>query len=197
MNITIDPNCNETIKENAERWLVESAIWSAAQYDKVDLQAQTTWSIQPYEFNVVTIQPQHRPIRIEMSEVDNIGWTPEIQKREWFTSQLYHVGFEVGLKASAIGLMRSAKHTLANDINDEQYREGWDSKVCPMEEKLLFIQEQYPQLIELWTDRAGWLSDHVANLSPEHWRFPAINPKLCRYGSWGEGAVFPEGSGRK
>jgi hypothetical protein len=62
---------------------------------------------------------------------------------------------------------------------------------------LAFIKEVYPQLIDFWTDRSGWLDEFRKNIKPTHWTFPAINKKLCRYGRWGEGAVFPEGSGRE
>jgi hypothetical protein len=197
MNVTIDPGCIQTVRDNAARWINEAAEWSVQQYGKVDIESGTTWSVEPYEFNAATLQPQHRPIAIQMSEIDNVGWTPEIQKREWFKSQLFHTGYEVGIKASAIALLRSCKHTLARDIDDQQYREGWDSKDSPMEEKLAFIKGVYPQLIDFWTDRSGWLDEFRKNIKPTHWTFPAINPKLCRYGRWGEGAVFPEGSGRK
>jgi hypothetical protein len=196
LNITIDPACNDTVKAGAVEWINSAAKWSSRQYDKVDLEVGTTWSIEPYEFNVVTIQVQHRPVPIQMSEVDHVNWSPEVQKAEWFKSQSFYTGFQVGIEAAAIGLMRTCKHVLAKDINDDQYRENWDADVTPEEERLLYLQETYPELIKSWTDRSGWLSNHVKNLNPEHWRFPALNPKLCRSGSWGSGAVFPPNSGR-
>ena len=197
MNVTVDPACNDTVKANAVRWISEAAQWSAVQYGKVDIESNTTWSVEPHQFNAVTMQPQHRPIRIRMSEVDNVGWSPEIQEREWFKSQLFHTGFEIGIKAAAVGLLRTVKFTLAKDIDDQQYRANWDSTECPMEEKLAFIKQTYPNLIDFWTDRSGWLDDHVSKLRRNRWQFPAVNPKLCRSGTWGPGMVFPEGSGRK
>lgn len=198
LNITIDSGCNDIVKANAEQWINEAAIWSAEQYGKVDLQAGTTWNVEPYEFSAVSMQPQFRPLKIRMSEIDICQWTPEIQKREWFTAQLYYVGFEIGIKSAAIGIMRSAKYTLARDIDDEAYRAGWNVDVEPYEEKLLWLKQFHPELIKSWTDRSGWLSDHVSKLSPTHWTFPATNPKLCRLtGPAGSGAIYPEGSGRK
>ena len=196
LNITIDPACNDTVKANAAQWINEAAQWSAVQYGKVDIESNTTWSVEPHQFNAVTMQPQHRPIRIRMSEVDNVGWSPEIQEREWFKSQLFHTGFEIGIKAAAVGLLRTVKFTLAKDIDDQQYRANWDSTECPMEEKLAFIKQTYPNLIDFWTDRSGWLDDHVSKLRRNRWQFPAVNEKLCRSGRWGEGMIFPENAGR-
>ncbi len=84
MNVTVDAGCIQTVRDNAARWINEAAEWSAEQYGRVDIEANTTWSVLPYEFNAATLQPQHRPIAIQMSEIDNVGWTPEIQKAEWF-----------------------------------------------------------------------------------------------------------------
>ena len=197
LNITIDPGCIQTVRDNAARWINEAAEWSVEQYGRVDIESGTTWSIEPYEFNAVTMQPQHRPIAIQMSEIDNVGWSPEVQKAEWFKSQLFHTGLQVGIQAAAVGLLRTCKYTLARDIGDEEYRECWDSKATPEEEKLLYCQQVYPELVASWTDRSGWLDEFRKNIKPTHWTFPAINPKLCRSGRWGEGAVFPEGSGRQ
>jgi hypothetical protein len=197
LNITIDPRCITEVKDNAARWIEEAALWSAEQYNKVDLANGTVWNIEPFEFSAVAVQPQNRPIEIRISEVDNVQWTAEIQKREWFKSQLFHVGHEVGLKSAAVAVLRAAKHTLARDIGDDSYRANWDVEVQPYEEKLLYFQQFYPDLIKSWTDRSGWLDDFRKNIKPTHWTFPAINPRLCRSGRWGEGAVFPPGSGRK
>lgn len=197
LNITVDAGCIQTVRDNASRWITEAAEWSVEQYGRVDVESGTTWSVEPYEFNAATLQPQHRPIAIQMSEIDNVGWTPEIQKAEWFKSQLFHTGYEVGIKASAVALLRSVKHTLARDIDDQQYREGWDSKDSPMQEKLLFCQQTYPELVKSWTDRSGWLDDFRKNIRKNRWQFPALNPKLCRSPkSWGPGAVFPPDAGR-
>ena len=100
------------------------------------------------------------------------------------------------MQAGLVGLLRTVQFTLAKDIPDESFREGWDADVTPQEEKLLWLREAHPQLVKSWTDRSGWLDNHVKNLNPEHWRFPAINKSLCRHGTWGPGALFPPGAGR-
>ena len=196
LQITVNPGCVETVRDNAARWINEAAQWSVRQYGKVDIESGTTWNIEPFVFSVVTMQPQHRPIRIRMSEIDNVKWSPEIQEREWFKSQLFHTGYEIGIKAATVGLLRTVKFTLARDIDDQQYRANWDSTECLMEEKLLFCKQTYPELVNFWTDRSGWLDDHVSKLRRNRWSFPAINEKLCRSGRWGEGMVFPENAGR-
>lgn len=197
LNITISENVSQHVKDNVVNWLNEVAAWSQARYPAIDLAAGTTINIETHEFSAVAMKPQTRPVEIRMSELDVVTWPEAIQKREWFKSQMFYVGLQVGTQANAAAVFRSTQHTLARDIPDDSFREGFDSEVQPPETKLEWLKEFHPDLVKSWVDRSNWLTDHVSRVPHTHWSFPSTPKGLCRLsGASGPGSVWPPGCER-
>lgn len=196
LKLTIDPNCVAEIQDNAAQWLAEVQAWSEARYPKVDLGESCVITIVPFERSRILMQPQHRPINIEASEIDDVSWPVELAKEQWFTSSLYYVGRRVGLQTAFAGTFRSVQHTIAKDLGDDAYRENWDRVDVCSQERLDWLRDNEPDLLQSWVDRSGWMDQFRKGIRKNRWQFPALNPKLCRSGSWGTGGIFPENSGR-
>ena len=197
LNITFADDCLPEIKSNGATWITEAIDWSMTQYDEVDLYANTTWHIMPFEFSATAVKPQLRPVEIKLSEADNCFFTTELTAREWFKNSYFYVGHEIGLISSAIAILRGVKHTLARDIPDEPYRDNWSLEVDPENEKLKWLKEAHPDLRGSWVDRANWLTDHISKIPHTHWQFPPTPKGLCRLsGAAGAGAVWPPGCER-
>jgi hypothetical protein len=197
LRITIDPACVPEVQDNCVQWLAEVQAWSEARYPEADLGEVCTINIETHIFSAISIKPQLRPIEVRASEVDVVTWDVELVKEQWFKSGLFYVGHRVGLQTAFAGIFRCVQHTVARDLKDDDYREGWDRVEVASQERLDWLREHEPELLDSWVDRSGWLTDHVSGLRKNRWQFPALNPKLCRYGTWGPGAVFPENAGRK
>ena len=199
LQIEIDDDVREDVKCCVRDWLNEVAAWSQARYPAVDLEAGTTIAIRTHEwFSGVTLKPQKHPNEIQMSDLlDYIHWSEDIRQREWFRSGHFYVANKIGMQAGLVGLLRTVQFTLAKDIPDDAFREGWDADVTPQEEKLAWLQEVHPELVKSWVDRSGWMDQFRKGIRKSRWSFPAVNEKLCRSPkSWGPGAVFPPDAGR-
>ena len=200
LNITIADDVRQEVKDGVKSWLNEVAIWSQARYPAIDLATSTTISIETHEwFTGVAVKPQKRPFEIRISDgLDFVEFNVEqMQKYHLKPTGRYYVGSQIGFQAAAAALFESVQYTLARDLGDDSFRENWTVRINPPETKMAWLKEFHPDLVDSWWDQNRYVESIKKKPSKEHWRFPALNPKLCRYGEWGPGAVFPEGSGRK
>ena len=194
--ITIKDDVRPDISCCVKDWINKAGAWSQARYDFVDFEKDVTISIEKLPEDVpgewATCQPQHYPYPIRISELDHVNWKVEAKEKYWLTSSYYYTGPQIAYEVATVSLLTGVTYTLGPD----DYRETWDRLWTPQIEQYEYLSENYPKLIEAWTDRSDWLNQHVKGLRRNRWQFPALNPKLCRSGSWGSGAVFPENAGR-
>ena len=196
LNITVSEDVRQEVKDNVVAWFNEVGEWSQERYPAVDLEAGTKISVETHEtFSGVAVKPQVRPFEIRISDLcDYVHWSVEIiDKYHFKPSGLYYVGNQIGMQAAMVGVFNSVQYTQGED----DFRECWDVDIDPPEAKLAWLKEKHPDLVASWWDQGKYEAAIKNKPKAEHWRFPAINPKLCRYGTWGNGMRFPEGSGRK
>jgi hypothetical protein len=196
LNITISPDVRDDIKTDVASWINKAAAWSQARHDFLDLEKDVVIAIEQLPEDIsgewASLKPQKHPYEIRISEIDHVWWAVEAQKEYWLRSSYFYVGPELAYEVATVALLTGTAYTLGPDDHRAKFDRLWS----PEREKYAYLSENYPDLLASWTDRSGWLDNHVANLSKEHWRFPALNPKLCRSGTWGPGAVFPPEAGR-
>ncbi len=195
LNITIADDVNQTVKDNVQKWFDDVATWSQARYPTVNLETGTVISVETHEwFQGIVYKPQKRPYEIRISDlVDYVHWSVEMVEQNHFKSGLFYVGNEIGMKAAMVAAFNGVQFQQGED----DFREGWDVDVDPAAAKLAWLKEVHPELVKSWFDQNKYVQSIKKKPSATHWTFPAINTKLCRYGTWGPGARFPEGSGRE
>lgn len=196
LNITVQDDVRQDVKDNVGDWFNEVGEWSQQRYEAVDLEAGTVISVESHEwFNGIAYKPQRRPFEIRISDLcDYVHWSVEMMDKYHFKpTGHYYVGNEIGMKAAMVAAFNAVQYTQG----ESDIRECWNADVDPAEAKLAWLKETHPELVDSWWSQKKYEESIKVKPEPEHWRFPAINPKLCRSGSWGPGAVFPESSGRK
>ena len=191
LNINVDGSVKPEISANVSDWLNEVSEWSSARYPGNDYETRLEVFVDTFE-NGWKVLPREPASKIHVGEVAVVRWSYEAVKQFYLTQQFYDVSYQVGIQTSFasclaywIGIKGSPEQQAAFDPMSQQ------------QEQFDWLQFSQPELLQEWVDRSGSLTDHIKNLNPEHWRFPAINKSLCRYGNWGPGARFPEGSGRE
>lgn len=195
LNITIHSDVNQTVKDNVQHWFDDVATWSQERYPTVNLETGTVISVETHEwFQGIAYKPQKRPFEIRISDlVDYVHWSVEMVEQNHFKSGRFYVGNEIGMKAAMVAAFNVVQFTQGED----DFREGWDVDVDPAAAKLAWLKEVHPELVKSWFDQNKYVQSIKKKPSSTHWTFPAINTSLCRYGTWGPGARFPEGSGRE
>ena len=196
LNITIADDVKQDVKDNVVSWFNEIGEWSQERYPAVDLEAGTVISVETHEwFNGLAYKVQKRPIEIRISDLcDYVSWSVDMMDKYHFKpTGRYYVGNEIGMKAAMVWMFDVVQATLGGD----DFAENWDVDINPAEAKLAWLKESHPALVDSWWDQDKYLESIKKKPKPTHWTFPALNPRLCRYGTWGKGAVFPEGSGRQ
>ena len=126
LNISIQPDVKQEVKDGVESWLNEVAPWSQARYPAIDLATSTTISIETHEwFTGVAVKPQKRPFEIRISDgLDFVEFNVEqMQKYHLKPTGRYYVGSQIGFQAAAAALFESVQYTLARDLGDEDIRE--------------------------------------------------------------------------
>ena len=190
LNINVDGSVRPEISANVSDWLNEVSEWSSARYPGNDYETRLEVFVDTFE-NGWKVLPREPASQIYVGEISIVRWTYESQREFYLTNQFFDVDYRTGIQtalASCLAYFVGVKGT-----PEQQAAFG---PMSQDQEQFDWLQFSQPELLQDWVDRSGSLSDHVAGLRKEHWRFPSLNPKLCRYGRWGEGAVFPEGSGR-
>ena len=195
LNITIDDDVRQDVKDNVVAWFNDVGEWSQARYPAVDLEAGTVISVETHEFfNGIAYKPQQRPFEIRISDLcDHVSWSVEMMNKYHFKpTGSYYVGNEVEMQSAMVAAFNGVQYTQGED----DFREGWDVDVDPPEAKLAWLKETHPDLVASWWDQDHYEESIKNKPSATHWTFPALNPKLCRSGTWGPGAVFPPNAGR-
>ena len=190
LNISIDPAVDSSIASNVEAWVNETAEWSALRYPGNDYENRLEVYVDTVE-NGWKVLPREPASKIYVGEVAIVRWSYEAQRQFYLTQHIFDCDYRTGVQTSFanclaywIGVKGSPEQQAAfGPMSQDQEQFDW-------------LQFSQPELLKEWIDRSGSLTDHVKNLNPEHWRFPAINKSLCRYGNWGPGAVFPPNAGR-
>ena len=194
--VTVSSDIRDDIACCVAGWINKAATWSQARYDFLNLETDVVISIEPLPEDVsgewATFKPQKRPYEIRISEIDHAWWATEAQKEYWLRASYFYVGPEIAYEVATVALLTGTAYTLGSD----DHRAKFDWLWTPEREKYAYLSENYPQLITDWTDRSGWLDDHVSKLRRNRWQFPALNKKLCRSGTWGSGMIFPPDAGR-
>lgn len=191
LQINIDGSVLPEIASDVESWLNEVAAWSAIRYPSNDYENRLEVYVDTVE-NGWKVLPREPASKIYVGQISVVRWSYEAQREFYLTQLFYDVSYQVGIQtafASCLAYFVGVKGT------PEQV-ESFDPAMTQQQEQFDWLQFSQPELLQEWVDRSGSLTDHIKNLNPEHWRFPAINKSLCRYGNWGPGAVFPPNAGR-
>jgi hypothetical protein len=195
--ITVADDVRDDIACCVAGWINKAAAWSQARYDFLDLEKDVVIAIEQLPEDIsgewATFKPQKRPYEIRISEIDHVWWAVEAQKEYWLRSSYFYVGPELAYEVVTVALLTGTAYTLGPDDHRAKFDRLW----TPEREKYAYLSENYPQLITDWTDRSGWLDDHVSKIPHTHWSFPPTPKGLCRLsGASGPGSVWPEGCER-
>ena len=201
LNVTIADDVRQDVACCVKDWFNEVGEWSQARYPKVNLETGTVISVETHEtFSGIAYQPQKRPFVIRISDLcDFIHWSVDIMHKYHFKpTGRYYVGNEIGMKAAMVAAFNAVQYTLARDIGDEAFREGWTVQVDPPEAKLAWLKEKHPELVDSWWDQERYKESIKKTPSATHWTFPPLAKGLRRISGCGPspGGIYPPGSGR-
>ncbi len=191
LNINVDGSVKPEISANVSDWLNEVSEWSSARYPGNDYETRLEVFVDTFE-NGWKVLPREPASKIYVGEISVIRWSYEAQRQYYLTNLFFDVDYKTGMQTA---FANTLSYWIGFKGSPEQV-ESFDPAMTQQQEQFDWLEHSQPELLQEWIDRSGSLTDHIKNLNPEHWRFPAINKSLCRYGNWGPNALFPKNAGR-